>query len=351
MDIRNHLPAHQSISNRLVYQSVHTLLVRETKLHLRGMYVYIQKIPVQLKMQDRKGIFVLHHEVFVSVLDGFGDDGTPDVSAVDEIVLIIPVSPGNDGLSDIASQRSKGSLPVDLHEIRRDLPAIDSVNDILQVGISRGMQPVLVIVDKFEGNLRMRQGQPFHQIVDITCLSLRAFEKFPANRRIIEHIAYLKGRTFRRSDLLGFRGLFLSAFNNIANAGQLSCRLGNKLHLANRRNTGKSLSTESQGSDAEKILRLRDLAGGVAHKGFFHLAWRDAFPVVGDPHQRGAAVLDLHSHSVGTRVDGIFHQLFYNGRRPLDDLASRDLVNGIFIQYRNCFHELPHLFLSRFCNR
>lgn len=99
---------------------------------------------------------------------------------------------------------------MDLHEIRRDLPAIDSVNDILQVGISRGMQPVLVIVDKFEGNLRMRQGQPFHQIVDITCLSLRAFEKFPANRRIIEHIAYLKGRTFRRSDLLGFRGLFLS---------------------------------------------------------------------------------------------------------------------------------------------
>ena len=90
-----------------------------------------------------------------------------------------------------------------------------------------------------------------------------------------------------------------AAFNRhlYNNAGQLSCRLGNKLHLANRRNTGKSLSTESQGSDAEKILRLRDLAGGVAHKGFFHLAWRDAFPVVGDPHQRGAAVLDLHSHS------------------------------------------------------
>ena len=100
------------------------------------------------------------------------DDGTPDVSAVDEIVLIIPVSPGNDGLSDIASQRSKGSLPVDLHQIRRDLPAIDSVNDILQVvNFPRYAAVFWFIVDKFEGNLRMRQGQPFHQIADITCLS------------------------------------------------------------------------------------------------------------------------------------------------------------------------------------
>ena len=316
------------------------------------MYVYIQKIPVQLKMQDRKGIFVLHHEVFVSVLDGFGDDGTPDVSAVDEIVLIIPVSPGNDGLSDIASQRSKGSLPVDLHEIRRDLPAIDSVNDILQVGISRGMQPVLVIVDKFEGNLRMRQGQPFHQIVDITCLSLRAFEKFPANRRIIEHIAYLKGRTFRRSDLLGFRGLFLSAFNNIANAGQLSCRLGNQLHLANRRNTGKSLSTESQGSDAVKdpppfVILL--VAWRI--KAFFTSlgAMPSPLSVIRTsvvPPSLISTVTALEPASMAFSTSS-----FTIGRRPLDDLASRDLVNGLFIQYRNCFHELPHLFLSRFCNR
>ena len=82
----------------------------------------------------------------------------------------------------------------------------------------------------------------------------------------------------------------------------------------------------------KQILRLRDLAGGVAHKGYLPPRSRAMpFPVVGHPAPSVVPPSLISTvTAVGTRVDGIFHQLLDNGGRPLDDLASRDLDRWYF---------------------
>ena len=315
------------------------------------MNIDIQKLPVQLKMQDCERVFVLHHKIFIGIFNGFGDDRAPDIPAIDKIVFVIPVSSGNDRFPDITGQRSKSCLPMDLQQICRDLSSIDPINDILQICVSGGMQPVLIIIDKFERNLRMRKSQPFHQVIDVTGFRLRTFQEFPPDRCIIEHIPHLKSGALRCADFFRLRCLLFSAFNDITDTGEFSRCLCNQFHLADSCNTGKCLSTKPQRRDTEKILRFHDLAGRMAHKRFFYLCRCNAFSVVCDPHKSGPAVFDLYGHRIGACIDGVLHQLLYDRRRPLDHFACCDLVNGVFVQYRNCFHELPHLFLSRFCSR
>jgi hypothetical protein len=56
---------------------------------------------------------------------------------------------------------------------------------------------------------------------------------------------------------------------------------------------------------------------------------RHAVPVVADAHERRAAVLDLDVDAAGTRVERVLAELLDDGRRPLDHLAGRDLVDEV----------------------
>ena len=64
------------------------------------MYVHIDKLRLHGEVQQREGIFVLHHIALVPVLDGLGHESALNVPPVDEIILKISVSPGDHRLSD-----------------------------------------------------------------------------------------------------------------------------------------------------------------------------------------------------------------------------------------------------------
>ena len=53
-------------------------------------------------MQNRKGIFMLHHKGFIGFLNAFGNQAAFNIPAIDKVVFKIPVSPGNQGLADKA---------------------------------------------------------------------------------------------------------------------------------------------------------------------------------------------------------------------------------------------------------
>ena len=84
--------------------------------------------------------------------------------------------------------------------------------------ISGGMELILVVLDKPDGNFRMRKGDLLHQICHVGTLGHGSFQKFPTYRCIVEEISYDKGCPIRRTDL--FHAPFFSAFDLITASGQ-----------------------------------------------------------------------------------------------------------------------------------
>ena len=192
----------------------------------------------------------------------------------------------------------------------------------------------------------MGKGHPLHQIADIACLRGRGFQKFPSGRRIVKNIPDKKGGALRSAHLLP--GLLLAALNHIAGSQKLSRCLRNHFHLAHSGDAGQRLAPETQRGDAKQILHLRNLAGGMAKEGGAHLIRRNPFPVIRNPDQRGAALLNLHRNGVGSRVDGVLHQLLHHGRRPLNHLSRRDFIDGALIEHRYFFHSLITICFSAY---
>ena len=101
---------------------------------------------------------------------------------------------------------------------------------------------------------------------------------------------------------------------------------GQHIHPADSGNGRQGFAPEAQRPDFGQILRCPELAGGVAQKGGGQLLRRNAAAVVRHPDQAHAAPLDLHHDGGGSGVDGVFHQLLYNGGGALHHLAGGDQV-------------------------
>ena len=81
----------------------------------------------------------------------------------------------------------------------------------------------------------------------------------------------------------------------------------------------------------------------MAQKCQWNLFFFNSAAIVCHPDKRNSSLPDFHRDRSGFRVDGIFQKLLHHRGRPLNDLAGRDLVDGILIQYMNVRHvHLPH---------
>ena len=113
---------------------------------------------------------MLHHKGLIGILDGSGNDIALHISSVDEIIFIIPVSPGNHRFPDIAADLLPRLLLTDQKKLSGHLPAVYIIDDILQIRISGRLKPGLLIHDKFKGYFRMGKRNPLHQGTDISGL-------------------------------------------------------------------------------------------------------------------------------------------------------------------------------------
>src|SRR5437763_964903 len=85
------------------------------------------------------------------------------------------------------------------------------------------------------------------------------------------------------------------------------------------------LAAEAQRADAEEVVGVFELAGGVAGERQRQVVGVDAAAVVRDADQFGAALLDLDVDAPAAGVHGVFEQLLDDAGGPFDDLASSDL--------------------------
>ena len=120
----------QCLGYRIPHHAEHILAILETQLHLRWMDIHIQKLRLNLKMQHRKRILVLHHEGLVRLLNGLVDDVALDISSINIVIFKIPVTPGDDRLPNKAFYAEGFSGNRHWDQVGRNLPPVNRINDI-----------------------------------------------------------------------------------------------------------------------------------------------------------------------------------------------------------------------------
>ena len=134
------------------------------------MHIDIHLFRIDLNLQYRKRITVTHHKRLVSILDRPGDDRALHITSIDKVILVISVSPGNHRLSDKAANPDIPIIRLRCHQICRDIPSVNAVNNILQITVAGRVQLRIPIADEFKRDIRMRQRHAFQQIAHIACL-------------------------------------------------------------------------------------------------------------------------------------------------------------------------------------
>ena len=122
------------------------------------------------------------------------------------------------------------------------------VDHILQASVPGGPKLHLAVDDDLEGDLRMRQRQMGHHLMDGRRLGHLCFQKFLPCRRVIEQIPDDKRGPFRRPDL--FRRLLHASLHTAAASQRLLSGLCNQFHHGHGRDAGQRFSPEPKRADA-----------------------------------------------------------------------------------------------------
>ena len=96
--------------------------------------------------------------------------------------------------------------------------------------------------------------------------------------------------------------------------------------LRHRSNGGESFAAESHGMEAVEIGSRGYFAGGMPFECHAGVGRTHPASVVDNLYQRTAGILHHNGNGRGAGIDGIFHQLFYNRGRTLDNFSCRNLV-------------------------
>ncbi len=130
------------------------------------MHVDIQHGPVHMEVQAYEGIPVLHHKGLIPVLDPPGNDPALYISSIDKIILIIAVASGDLRFPDKSGKMQRTFPPVHRQKPHGNIPSVDMIDHVFQAAVSRCLKFHLVMDENLKGNLRMRERQTGHQLMN-----------------------------------------------------------------------------------------------------------------------------------------------------------------------------------------
>ena len=176
---------------------------------------------------------MLHHGIAVTVLDRLCDQSALNISPIDIIIFVIPVSACDHRAAQKAVHSQHRALRVDGDQLLCDLSAVNIVHQFPDLMISAGVKLCLIVHYVFKRYIRMRQCKMFYQRAHISAFRGGSLQKLCPGGRIVEDMVHQEGRSVRSPDFLN--ALLRSAFNHIPRSRQFSGRLGDQLHLGDRR--------------------------------------------------------------------------------------------------------------------
>ena len=96
-------------------------------------------LPVNLNMQNRKRIFVLHRIIFIGILNGLIDDLALYISPVNKIIFKITVSSRDDRCARIPSDAETVLFIIYGKKIGGDLSPVHMIDHIPKISVAGGM--------------------------------------------------------------------------------------------------------------------------------------------------------------------------------------------------------------------
>ena len=137
------------------------------------MYIYINNCRINLKMYRTERIIMWHYKTLIGILYSLSYNTALNISAIDIIILICPVSADNHRLANKTRSLNILRPAADFIQIISYIPAIHIIYYIFKIHITRCMQLILVITYEPERNIRMRKCQIFHKRTNISSLGSR----------------------------------------------------------------------------------------------------------------------------------------------------------------------------------
>ena len=335
--------------HRVIHRVEDLALAAEFDLLLGGVDIHVHRVELGGQMEDaaRK---LAHHPLVGIGLFQCGHHGPGlYIAAVDEKVLISSRPPAAIGSGDKAGHRHLLAGAGHRKKAQGHIPAQDRVDRALELAVAGGEKLLLSVPEETDAHLRVGEGLPLHGGKGRRPLGRVLFHELEPGGRVVKEVPHHHGGSLGAAGLLP--GEDRAPFQLQGDAHALLRRAGEQVYPGHRRDGGQGLPPETQGTDGLQIVLGADFAGGVAQKRGLRLPGGDAAAVVGDPNERHAAVLNLHRHGGGPRVNGVLHQLFHHRGRPLHHLPGGNQVGYMGLQGLNmghgCFTQLSLLDCSK----
>ena len=238
------------------------------------MHIDVHGLKGQGQMQHAQGESSDHDPLFAGFLQGVCQQIAADQAAIQNKGLMGAIAPGQVAYANIALQQHAVHVSADLVQFFQCAQAIYTQHGAFQLAVSGAEIHVFPIGDVPEGDLGMGQDEAHHQIGNISGLRGRLFEKFAANGGVVEKILDGEAGAFRAGSLFDFAHYAAVVLGGYAIFR--SMHAGGAVHLGHRGNGSQCLSAEAQRANAIQVIRLGDLAGGVAGKGKTDIAGLNA---------------------------------------------------------------------------
>ena len=155
-----------NIINLLIYR----FILIEPQFHLSRMHIHIDQCRIDFNMKGRKRIFVNHDKCLISILNCLCNNVALDITAINKIILPCSIASGQNRFADKSCHMTEFALNIHFQQLSCHIPSVNLINDISQIAVAGGMKPILIIVNKFKGYIRMGQCQSSCQIINIGCL-------------------------------------------------------------------------------------------------------------------------------------------------------------------------------------
>ena len=149
-NFRNQLLSVNCIGQNRYNLLINLLLMIKAYFHLLRMHIHIQCAVRECKIQHGKRILMLHHIIFVRLLNRFCNDFALDITAVDIIILIIAIASGNSRHADISCDFKKFTGSAYFDQICGNFATIYMINHITQITVSGSMQFGLILLNIFK---------------------------------------------------------------------------------------------------------------------------------------------------------------------------------------------------------
>ena len=314
----------------MVYRPIHSAFIPELDLAFLGMDVDVDEMGIDADVQHGEGESGFGDLGLVGMVDGLTHHPVVDAAAVHKKGLPLPGPLQQGGPADIPFNGNPVLGIVHRQQFPGHFFPVKRTDGVQDIPAARGIDHFLVIPGQDHMDIRPGQSDLREDLADVPAFCMGRPEELPPGWDVIEQIFHGDGGPHIPAH--GFHFHLFAPVDGDPGGEVRSGFPGQQGEMGDRSDTGQGFPPETQGVEGEQVVRLDDLAGGMAQDGHPGVGFIHPGSVVPDPDELRPSRKDTHFDLAGSGIQGILHQFFHHGSWFLHHFPSSDLVGGILVQ-------------------